>query len=409
MRFFDGKSRVLDFLALERNIQVLSLRGLLISIGQSSWNVLLPLYFTELDTPAELIGIFYSSMIAIGIFASIIGGYLSDRIGRKPLILGAGYAQSLLVFSYSMVYSWYYLMPLMIVGYNILTMVQPASVAITAESIPHEKRATAFSVIQTFSLAGGVAGPSLGGIMSQSVGFRTLFCMSSGLWLISTILAHLSLTEKYEKKKEMEKKTLMKNLYELKRHLQIGWQPASLMIAVAVSLLGRNAASPYEAIYAEDYIKMNRGEIGLAYSSFQAASAAFNIPAGKLADKVGRKRCLIAIPLLYAPLLFAFILSSRYYHVITIFALMGIADSLFVAYPAFLSEMSPKNKLAYLWGLNMTIMGVGSSLGSALSGIFWALSPRAPFYVSAVASILSSLLLAFTVKETMNKRNNHFT
>lgn len=218
-----------------------------------------------------------------------------------------------------------------------------------------------------------------------------------------TILAHLFLTEKFERKKEAEKRKAIGNLSELRQSLRVGWEPFVLIVSAAIPLVGRNAAGPYEAMYAQDNIHVNKGEIGLAYSSYYAAAGLSQVPAGKSADRVGRKKCLVLGFLLFAAATYAFTLSSEYYHMIIVFAFMGIAESFLSAYRVLLSEKASKDRRASLWGVSMSIMGAGSSLGSLVGGVLWSISPRIPFYFSAAVYGLSASLLTLAIKEDARK------
>jgi MFS family permease len=394
--------KIVHFFALEKNIQGLALRNFLAYCGDSAVGALLPLYLLELGTPFVFIGVLYALMSGTGIVAGLIGGYIADRIGRKHVLLAAGYVNAFLIFSYSFAHSWEYLALLVIIEFNFATILQPALVAMIAESVSHNKRATAFSTVKTSSFGGSILGPILGGTISQLLGFGILLYVGAMFWLSSTLLAHTFLEEKYQKEKKMEKRMVGQSLSGIKRSLHIGWEPLVPIVLATIPLFGQNAANPYEAIYAQNYILINKEGVGLMYSSFNVAAGLSQVPAGKLADKVGRKKCVMLGFLLFAVGTLLFVLSSGVYQVIAVFVLLGVAQSFAVAYQVLISEKASRDRVASTWGLSMAIMGAGSSLGSLLGGTLWGFSPRAPFYFSALVNGLCAPLVVLTIKERIH-------
>ena len=112
-----------------------------------------------------------------------LGGWLADRIGRKPLIILsslaiiAGYALFALA-------GWLHIWTLLLFGVVILgasSVARPALGAITAESAQAERQGSAFSQMQVAALVPGIIFPVVGGAVADRFGYLVIFGLSLAL------------------------------------------------------------------------------------------------------------------------------------------------------------------------------------------------------------------------------------
>jgi DHA1 family tetracycline resistance protein-like MFS transporter len=116
------------------------------------------------------------------LFAPVLGS-LSDRLGRRPVILvsllGSGLDYFLLAFAPNL--SWFYV-GRMIAGITSANFA--AATAYIADISPPEKRAANFGLIGAAFGLGFVLGPALGGLLGD-VGLRVPFLVAGGLTLLN--------------------------------------------------------------------------------------------------------------------------------------------------------------------------------------------------------------------------------
>src|ERR1041385_5233666 len=120
-------------------------------------------------------------------------GSLSDRFGRRPVILasllGSGLDYFLLGFAPNL--GWFFVGRIIagITGANFA-----AATAYIADITPPEKRAANFGIIGAAFGVGFIAGPALGGLLGN-VGLRVPFMVAGGLTLLNWLYGWLVLPE----------------------------------------------------------------------------------------------------------------------------------------------------------------------------------------------------------------------
>lgn len=126
------------------------------------------------------------------LFAPLLGS-LSDRFGRRPVILGSllGSGLDYLVLAYAPNLAWFFVGRLIagITGANIT-----AASAYIADVSPPEKRAQNFGLIGAAFGLGFIAGPALGGLLGN-IGLRMPFLVAAALTLINWLYGMFVLPE----------------------------------------------------------------------------------------------------------------------------------------------------------------------------------------------------------------------
>jgi len=148
-------------------------------LGYSMLTPYMPQIMLDLDVPIGIIGLVLSIPPFIGFFTNILWGSLSDRMGRKPviLILRAGTLLSylLLMFSKDMT-----LIIASRVVAGIFNSVVPVSLTVVNDIVAPERRSLELSNVGAGWLVGSILGPFLGALVAASGAY--------GLGLINFIL-----------------------------------------------------------------------------------------------------------------------------------------------------------------------------------------------------------------------------
>ncbi|ANF98889.1 hypothetical protein AR543_17635 [Paenibacillus bovis] len=113
------------------------------------------------------------------------------------------------------------------------------------------------------------------------------------------------------------------------------------------------------------------------------------IPAGKFIDRLG-SRLFLRTGFLLAAMALIGLASTRMLFWIWIFVLgAGFSYAMILpAWNALLAHLVPAEEKAAVWGLFLTLQGSGLVIGPLVSGKLWdAISPQAPFFVSAMAMV----------------------
>ena len=121
-------------------------------------------------------------------------GRLSDRMGRKLMLLRATFAAVVVVGSMAFVTGPWQLLVLRLLQ-GTLTGTVPAATSLVAATAPVEKAGWRLGALQTVIFVAAGVGPALGGISADSAGLRSSFFIASALLAVSTVLVLFGVRE----------------------------------------------------------------------------------------------------------------------------------------------------------------------------------------------------------------------
>jgi len=141
-------------------------------------------------------------LLAGGLCAAVsqaVGGELSDRFGRRPILLGAALAGAFLyaglavligisapVWAITLVY---------IAGRSMLTVTHPVITAMVADLVPKERITEAYGILRIGANIGWAAGPAIGGYLFDSIPYAWLFAIPALTCVIIFIVVLVSIRE----------------------------------------------------------------------------------------------------------------------------------------------------------------------------------------------------------------------
>ena len=137
----------------------------------------------DASAAARMLGLFGTTFAGMQFFFSPVLGSLSDRFGRRPIVLlsNFGLGADYLLMAWAPALPWLFLGRI-ISGLTASSI--PTAMAYMADVTSHEKRAAAFGMLNAAFGVGFVLGPALGGILG-SVNPRLPFLVAACLSLIN--------------------------------------------------------------------------------------------------------------------------------------------------------------------------------------------------------------------------------
>jgi DHA1 family multidrug resistance protein-like MFS transporter len=130
-------------------------------------------------------------------------GKLSDRLGRKLMLLRATLAAAVVVGSMGFVSTPWQLLGLRLLQ-GTLTGTVPAATALVASTSPSERAGWRLGALQTVIFVAAGVGPALGGISADLAGIRTSFFVTSALLAVSGALVLFGVAENRPHRDEAE-------------------------------------------------------------------------------------------------------------------------------------------------------------------------------------------------------------
>lgn len=130
-------------------------------------------------------GILLGMSSLFGLFGSTIGGALTDRFGRKQLILFGLIFSAVSTLGFGLVNEFSILFPMMVVVGLLSSVAHPAHDAMIADILPEKQRQEGFGILRVVGNLSWIIGPTIGGVVAN-INFFYLFVIDS---VISCIVA----------------------------------------------------------------------------------------------------------------------------------------------------------------------------------------------------------------------------
>ncbi|QGG54998.1 MFS transporter [Paenibacillus sp. FSL W8-1187] len=115
-------------------------------------------------------------------------GSLSDKYGRRPMLIRSGFALAALYMATYFVHDPYLFLALRI-GQGLLAGYVPAAIALVGTNTPESKAGYALGIMATSGATGGIIGPLIGGVVSHYFSNRESFLFSGCIVLVSALIA----------------------------------------------------------------------------------------------------------------------------------------------------------------------------------------------------------------------------
>jgi DHA1 family multidrug resistance protein-like MFS transporter len=388
----------------QRTLYIMFLAQLVTAIGFSSIFPFFPLYVHHLGSSFGinlnlLSGLVFSSQAFTMMLASPFWGALADRYGRKLMVERAMFGGSLLLLLMGFVISAEQLVALRAIQ-GLVTGTVAAANALVASSTPREHVGYGMGLLQVGQGAGVALGPIIGGALADRFGYSSAFWLPGFLLLIAGFLVLFGVHEKFERRSETARKTA--GFFQAWRNIfALAGVPITFIIQF-LSQLGTNLLTPVLPLFIPTVLGPSQDLntfTGLVVGSTAATSTISSIYFGRLGDRKGHRRILIASLAIGGLFYIPEILVNAGWQVLVLQALVGVAAG------GIVPSISALQARFTHHGMEGAVYGLDNSIGSGAraiapmlgSGISIIASLRAAFPVTGVililAALISSLLL----------------
>lgn len=355
----------------KRNLVICCTTCFIVSIGMSQMAPILPLYIasmgiTEIGEIEKWAGIvFGSNFISLAVF-SPIWGRLADKYGRKPMTLRATLWLGIIMTGMGLAHNVYQLAGLRLCQ-GALSGFQAAIIPIIAQGTPPNRSGWAMGMFFTSQVSGMLLGPVLGGVMSELMGFRTMFFCIAGFCFAGSV-ALFFLHEDFHPQLQARTLTFRETLHLLPQPqiilglavttflLQFALMSVEPIITVYISQLSRNAE--HLALIA-----------GVVFSCSGLASMLTASHIGRLGDKIGSQKILFGSLLLgaFSFLPQGFVTSPAQLGALRF--LLGIATAgLMPSINNLIRQNTPSSCLGRIYGFNQSAQFLGVFIGAFTGG-----------------------------------------
>ncbi len=387
------RERLTDFLSLERNVSIASAAVFLLGLGEELWKKFLPKYLEALGATTLIIGLFGTAEDFFDAIYQYPGGWLADRLGRRRAFLifvaiaSAGY----LVYLFSPSWPFLFLGLALVMAWQ--SMASPAIFAVIGDALPRERRAMGFTLQSILKRVPIVIAPLAGGALIASVG--VIKGIRTGL-VITLVLAALTvlLLLKMNITVQTSRTTGIVGVWRsfhsaLKR----------LLVSDVIIRTCEGMTGVITILYVTNVQHFSIARYGTLVAIQMITSIIVYIPAGKIADRVGRKPFVIVTFLSFALFPLALIAASSFTILVLAFIVGGLREIGEPARKAMIVDFAQANVRARSVGLYYLVRSLSITPAAALGGLLWRIAPEVPFVLAGIIGLIGTLVFAVTVEE----------
>src|SRR6266446_4303199 len=354
---------------------------------------------------AYWLGWFGTIFALMQFFFSPVIGVLSDRFGRRPVILlsNLGLGLDYIVMALSPTIGWLFVGRI-ISGITASSI--PTGMAYIADVVPKEKRASAFGLIGVAFGLGFILGPAIGGPLGD-VSPRLPFWVAAGFsltnWLYGYIFVPESLRLEHRKAFTLRRANPVGSLVLLRSHPEL-WKLATLQFLAYVS----HEVFVIWALYAIYRFAWNQTMVGISLTVVGIFTAAISGGlTGRIVAWLGERRTLYigqffgAVGMVMAGIARS---GTLYIASIPVISMWNIS---FPAAQGMMTHRVSEREQGELQGAIQSLRSIAFVIGPFLfSGIFaWFINPKhsfqlpgAPYYLAA-ALLFTAMIMATRLEQ----------
>ena len=370
----------------DRRVWLLLFAMLAFRFGHGLYFPFSSIYFHNvLGIPLSLVGVGLAVFAGASVLSGLVAGPLTDRYGRKPVMLAALAGSSASFFAFSLVGGFPgYLVVSAGHGFVGWAMFEASRNAMVADVTPQGMRSRAFGLVRVGGNVGWALGPMVAGLVSAAAGgaggvYPKLFVGTSLLTAAVAIALALGIRESRPASSETREGSGSSG--RLRAAFSDG--PFLVLLGVGV-LLYYIFTQDWQAlpVYAKNFVGVADGQIGFFLGANGLMVILFQLPVSYLIDRGSRVVALLAGTILFGASSLTLLLTDSFLGILIAFVLFfTLAEMVLeVAGASLAVELAPVRLRGTYLALFGACFGVacgfspivaGTLLQAELPGVIW--------------------------------------
>lgn len=376
-------------LGLERNVFFTGLTSFFTDTSTKMVYSVMPLFLLSMGASKTSISMIEGIAESTSSLFKAFSGYWSDRIGKNKPLMILGYGVTMLVTPFYALT----VRPVQILFLRFFERIgkglraAPRDSLISA-SVPANEIGRNFGFHKAMDNSGAIFGPLMAFALIYffPLNFPLIFILSSIPAVFGVITIVLFIKEvKTDQPVEFQK-------FEIR---QLPKRFYFFLGIIFVFTLGNSADALLLVKTAETGI--NKSYIPFVYMIFNMVAVILALPLGKISDKIGREKLIIAGFLVYALAYYLFGKYNSIHVFIFLFMLYGFYSALTdSSQKALVSDIVSKNLKGTGFGLYHAVLGIALLPASLIAGLLYdRVNSNAPFYFGSVMAFIAAVMMIF--------------
>ncbi len=389
-----------------RQMTVLMMSMFIFTLG---FGIIIPVigYYTKsMGAGALELGLLMASMSAMQFLFAPLWGRISDRTGRKPVLLVGlvGFALAFIMVGVST--QLWMLFVALIIGGILTAGIWPAVLAYIADITTHEERGSLMGYAGAASGLGIIAGPAISSVLT-TWGMTVPFFTSAALGLVTAIAGFFFLPESLQQDRRAGTEKKMPVLSTLRTPLGLFF---FLMLFATFALACIDTTYVY---FISDRFGMSKlpsampflgghlvltgpNVLGIIFTAMGLIAVVSQLAVGKMMQKYGEEKTIIfGFGVLCAGMALV-VITVDLASLVLVTCLIALGGNLLnPAINTLVSKRSPQDQQGATMGLLGSFNSIGRVLGPSMGGFAYVISMLLPYLGSAVIALASMAMVRF--------------
>jgi len=359
------------------------------SVGEGLTAPAIPLFGNELGASFSQLGFLMSGYAVTYTLMSLTSGRISDKIGRKNLLLS-----SLIISIIASTGYYFSISPFMLLIFRVLEgmsrgILWPISEALIADNSTIKTRSMAMGNFTTAYGAGATIGTLSSGYIMEYFGLKAVFPFYPLMGLIVFITSLIGIKENnnYAHKSHLKlfDSALWKELKNIWPICYMGFCYCGFLYSI-LGLLSMVA----------DSFKITARGIGIIFAFFWGARVIAFIASGHIVLRFGKKRSLFIGLVLSTISLINFLIADNYLLISTASLIAGIGLGItFPVIVTLVADLVSSENRGFATGLLEFFMGIGMVINTAMSGLLGEVRGVQSTYLFTLLATLGAIIIYF--------------
>ncbi len=354
------------------------------------------LYAQSQGASLAIIGAMASAYLVSNFLFQYPSGWLADRWGRKPMLIGSLLGQAALSLIYLFIADPLLFVLLRFAEGMVAAAFLPSARALIADDVPPEKRGEAYGIFGAFFNAGFLFGPALGGLVG-GLGYAPPFIGAALFRLVALVLVVALIREPARQQQQEEAAPVpLRALFTMPLF-------GSYLLAFGDFLyVGFDIA--LVPIWMHDHLGASITWIGVSYMLWSVPGILLAPFAGRIADRRRRSTMMLIFGLSQVPLYLIYGLANVFFLVAALYVVHGTLYAFIQpAVDSHVATAAASQARARIMGLYSAFGLFGGFVGANGFGLLYGWNFRAPLFAIGLGYGLCVLIGGLLIRRAEAK------
>lgn len=378
-------------------------------LGTGALQLARPLFAFEVTGNIFLVSFLVGSSSVARIIAGPLTGYLSDRWGRKPLVIAGVVLRGATTLGQFFSESYVPFFILEFIGQMGVSMWTTSTGVLVGDVTTQENRGRVMAVRTMSSRIGFVAGPAIAGALAVTLGLRYVFLFNTLTKIINLLVMFwISESRPEEARQRMQAKgtatestSLLMSVFLTKTFIALA------LVTFGLSMMQMGVFQTLVPVHVQEHVGLDELDIGnlISFASIIALIVAF--PNGAISDRYGRKASLVPGMLFLTASAVLLAMSGDYVGIVAMMVMYGIAEGMVQgSTQVYAVDMAPVDRRGTVVGVWTIFMSLGGLVTTLLVGwLYTEFGAMLAFNGVGGFLFVSAFVMALMAKETAGRRS----